>query len=459
MTDAKQSIKAAIDSGTLVGETENGINVFKGIPYAKPPVGDLRWMPPQMPDKWEGERQATQYALPCIQPVNPDGKTPNGGGVWGETSEDSLYLNVFAPADAKNAPVMVWFHGGAFFLGAGHLGSYNGSAFAKNGVIIVTVNYRLGTLGYFAHPAITKAAGPNDDLGSYGTMDAIAALQWVQRNIEQFGGDKNNVTAFGQSAGGMLVINLLTLPERTNGLFAKAGVQSGSMLRPGMSLSAAEERGVEIAKKLGLSDADASLEELRTIPAQTFLSDRSTSMGVALEGINDGRFISQPVADVFESGNMVKVPLIIGSNNGEGGFKNARKIAGMMSKHAPSFLYQFAYVPEWQKAERPNGAPHAAEIVYAFDSWKTSVFYTPKVNDTDLGMAKQMNSCWVDFAKANVEVNALKGANGFSWPKYDDKTDQAAVFGVKPSLTKAADLPDGPSREAMRRAAMTMAPN
>lgn len=457
MSEEKQSIKVTIDSGVLVGETENGINVFKGIPYARPPVGDLRWMPPQMPDKWEGERDATEFALPCIQPVNPDGKTPNGGGVWGETSEDSLYLNVFAPADAKNAPVMVWIHGGAFFLGAGHLGSYNGTSFANSGVIIVTINYRLGILGYFAHPAITRAAGPDDDLGSYGTMDAIEALRWVQRNIGQFGGDKGNVTVFGQSAGGLMVINLLANPQRTNGLFSKAGVHSGAFLSPGGSLKDAEAKGAEVANKLGLPGVNATLEDLRAIPAHTFTADRSTAIGIGMGGITDGRFMVKSAAEAFDTGDIAKVPLIIGSNNGEGGFKSARKVAGLMSQYAPSFLYQFAYVPEWQIADRPNGAPHAAEIVYTFNSWKTSVFYDPRVNETDLDVAKQMNSCWAAFAKATADLDSLTGNDGFTWPKYNDQTDSVAVFGEKPKLAKAGDLPDGPPPERMRRG--TMAPN
>jgi len=229
------------------------------------------------------------------------------------------------------------------------------------------------------------------------------------------------------------------------------------MLSPGVSLTDAEGKGAEIANKLGLPGADATLEELRAIPAHTFTEDRSTSVGVGMGGITDGRLMTKSAAEAFETGDIVKVPLIIGSNNGEGGFKNARKVAGLMSKYAPSFLYQFAYVPKWQKTERPNGAPHAAEIVYAFDSWKTSIFYTPQVNETDLGVAKQMNACWVAFAKSDVNTDSLTGNNGFTWPKYKDEMDDAAVFSEKPMLVKAKDLPDGPPPGAMRRG--TMAPN
>jgi para-nitrobenzyl esterase len=141
------AVKVTIDTGVLVGESKDGVESFRGIPFAKPPIGQLRWQPPQMVDKWNGDRDATQFKLPSPQPNNPDGKTPNGGGVSGATSEDCLYVNVHAPASAKNAPVMVWLYGGASYLGGGHLGSYNAPSFAKNGVIVVTANYRLGPLG------------------------------------------------------------------------------------------------------------------------------------------------------------------------------------------------------------------------------------------------------------------------------------------------------------------------
>jgi len=452
---ADTSVKISIDSGILVGESDDGVNVFKGIPYAKSPVGHLRWAPPQLPERWEGERDVTQYALPCPQSTNPDGKTRNGGGVCGETSEDCLYLNVFSPANAKDAPVMLWVHGGAFFLGAGNLGSYNGSVYAKNGIVIVTINYRLGSLGYFTHPAITRAAAPDEDLGSYGTMDAVAALKWIQRNIGKFGGDKDNVTVFGQSAGGIMVLNLLSIPS-AKGLFAKAVVQSGAFLMPEVFMADAEKRGAEIATKLGLPGADATLEQLRDIPAVKFGEDRSTATGVGMGGPVDGRFKVMTTVDALESGRIISVPLMIGSNNGERGFNNARKVASNMSKRAPSFLYQFTYVPEWQKEARPNGAPHAAEIAYVFGSWDYSDYRDPRMNEADRLVAKQMNSCWVAFAKADANVQSLTCADGFSWPKYDDSGDYAVVFEEKPKLVKSKTLPDGVAPVGQRG---SMAPN
>src|SRR5215218_6446440 len=168
-------VKAKVESGTLVGQEEGGIRTFRGVPFAKAPVGELRWAPPQIPAKWTADRDATSFQLPCPQPINANG-TVNGGGVSGATSEDCLYLNVWAPANAKNAPVMLWLYGGAGTLGAGHLGSYQGTSFAKQGVIIVTINYRLGNLGNFAHPALTKARKAGEPMSNYALMDAISGL-------------------------------------------------------------------------------------------------------------------------------------------------------------------------------------------------------------------------------------------------------------------------------------------
>jgi para-nitrobenzyl esterase len=439
-------VTVKIDAGPLVGATADGVSTFKGVPFAKPPLGALRWKAPQAPEKWREPRDATQFQLPCVQPTDPEGKRPNGGGVSGKTSEDCLYLNVFAPANAKRAPVMLWLYGGASYLGGAHLGGYNGEAFAKQGVIIVTINYRLGPLGYFAHPALTKAAAADEWLGSYALMDAVEALRWTQRNIAKFGGDPGNVTVFGQSAGGGMVINLLSIPS-AKGLFAKAGVQSGASLRPATSLADAEKAGVELATNLGLPSETATLEQLRSIPAEKF-ADRSVATRIASP--IDGRFRTKATVDALADGSATFVPLFIGSNNGEGGFDNARKVAAAMSAKAPAFLYQFAYVPEWRKEAQPQGAPHSAEIVYVFDSWKFSSSGDPRVNDADRQVAKYASSCWVAFAKADVKARSLSCADGFTWPAYAADSDEAAVFTAKPGVTKSMTLKNGPPPGAPR---------
>jgi para-nitrobenzyl esterase len=272
-------VKATIDTGVLVGETGDGVNIFRGVPFAKPPVGALRWKAPQKADAWPGERAAVANEAPCPQPVNPDGKTANGGGVSGVQSEDCLYLTVYAPANANKAPVVVWLYGGASYLGAGHLGSYNGSANAKQGVITIPINYRLGALGNFAHPALTKEAGAKDPLGSFALMDAVAALEWVKRNAAAFGGDPNNVTVAGQSAGAAMVVNLLSIPS-AKGLYQKAIVQSGALLSPGRSLADNEKRGVEAATALGLPE-NATAAQLRAVSAQTFAANEKTRPGLS----------------------------------------------------------------------------------------------------------------------------------------------------------------------------------
>jgi para-nitrobenzyl esterase len=435
-------VKVSIDSGVLVGEAKDGVHSFKGIPFAKPPIGPLRWQPPQTVEKWKGERDATQFKLPCPQPTNPDGKTPNGGGVSGKTSEDCLYLNVHAPASAKNAPVMVWLYGGASYLGAGHLGSYNAPSFAKNGVVIVTTNYRLGPLGGFAHPALTKAAKKDEPLGSYALMDAIATLQWVQRNIEKFGGSKRNVTLFGQSAGGGMVLSLLGIPS-AKGLFAKAGIQSGAALRPATPLDAAEKQGSEWAAEMGIDGLTATAEQLRAIAVDKFAASARTSR--FLGSPVDNRFRTQSTQEAFKAGTANYVPLIIGSNNGEGGFDGARAVATAMSPKAPAFLYQFAYVPEWRQKEQSQGAPHSAEIVYVFDSWDyTSLRVEGAVQPIDRETAKRVNSCWVAFAKADVTAKSLNCGDGFTWPAFTETGDDAARLGAMFEVVKSKTLPNGP---------------
>jgi para-nitrobenzyl esterase len=447
-------VKVSIDAGTLVGESTDGVNSFKGVPFAKPPVGELRFAAPQKPDKWKGDRDATQFQLPCSQPTNPDGKTPNGGGVTGITAEDCLYLNLHAAANAKNAPVMVWLYGGASYVGGAHLGSYNAPSFAKNGVIIVTANYRLGPLGSLSHPAISKAAKSNDAVANYALMDAVAALEWVQRNIGKFGGDKKNVTLFGQSAGGGMVVGLLGTPS-AKGLFAKAGIQSGAALRPAMNLEAAEKAGSEWATKMGLDGANATLEQLRAVPVEKFLTGRELagSLGTPV----DGRFKTKSTQDAFKDGSANYVPLIIGSNNGEGGFDGARTVATAMSAKAPVFLYQFAYVPEWRKQEQPQGAPHSAEIVYVFDSWHTtSLRVNGTVQAADKDMAKRVNSCWAAFAKAAADAKSLNCGDGFTWPAFTAENDEAARLAAKFEVVKSKTLPNGPPAGAPRG---SMAPN
>ncbi|HEY9234758.1 MAG TPA: carboxylesterase family protein, partial [Phenylobacterium sp.] len=233
-----QAPKVKVESGVLAGASTERADIFRNVPYAAPPVGDLRWAPPKRPLAWSSERDATTNGPSCPQKMNEDG-SPNEGSANGPVSEDCLQLNVFAPKGAKKAPVMVWIHGGSHRTGAGWV--YDGQNFARDGVILVAINYRLGPLGYFAHPAITKAAG-KAPVGNYGLMDQIAALEWVQRNIAAFGGDPANVTLFGESAGGSSTLAILAAPK-AKGLFQRAAVQSGGGWSPPKTLAAKEAEG------------------------------------------------------------------------------------------------------------------------------------------------------------------------------------------------------------------------
>jgi para-nitrobenzyl esterase len=434
---AAEPVKVRIDSGVLVGSTDNGVNIFKGVPFAKPVVGDLRWQPPQRPDPWKGDRQATEFGLPCPQPINADG-TVNGGGVKGQTSEDCLTLNVWAPKNARNAPVMVWLYGGAGYLGAGHLGSYQGDSFARDGVVVVTINYRLGALGTFAHPALTKAAKPGEALVNYQLMDVIAALQWVQRNAASFGGDKSNVTLFGQSAGGSLVSMALASPA-AKGLFQKAIIHSGANLAGGQTVAAAEANGVKIATALGAPGAVATLAQLRAIPADAFPANPATRAGVG--STLDGVVRTTSLRDALTNRTAADVPVIVGSNNGEPGASGANDIVNLAKDgNAGAWQYYFTYVPARKRANQPQGAIHSDEIGYAFDSLKTAARGGPDTTDQDRAVAAEMHSCWVAFAKMPATSKSIACKNGFTWPARSSDNDVVAQFGDQPALAKAQPI-------------------
>ena len=437
--------KVKIDAGTLVGEEQDGVRVFRGVPFAKPPVGALRWAAPQKPASWPGERAAVAFEPPCPQPVNIDQKTANGGGVSGVQSEDCLYLNVYAPANATKAPVVVWLYGGASFLGAGHLGSYNGTNNAKAGVITVSINYRLGPLGTFAHPALTKEGGKGGT-ASYALMDAVAALEWVKRNAAAFGGDPDNVTIAGQSAGAAMVVNLLSIPK-AKGLYQKAVIQSGALLSPSRPLAEIEAKGIEAADAFGLGGKNATAAQLRSISAQSMVAHPLTQRGFSPP--IDGKFKTTSTIDALNAGTEIDVPVLVGSNSGEGGFDGARTIAKLAGDSgAGAWLYNFAYVPAFRKAEWTKGAIHSAELMFTFDAVDTSSWSQSaagKADAADRAMAKTVNSCWVAFYKMDPKAKAFSCADGFSWPSYTDSDDSATQFqATGPKVVKSKTIPNGP---------------
>ncbi|HYS36803.1 MAG TPA: carboxylesterase family protein, partial [Pseudonocardiaceae bacterium] len=269
--------------GALLGTTTAGVNQFLGVPYAAPPVGGLRWQPPQPAARWSGVRAATAFAPHCAQPVSGFGQ--------GSTSEDCLFLNVFTPSGhrAANLPVMVWIHGGA--LVAGESNDYPGAGLVADGAIVVTINYRLGALGFLAHPALANS--PGGPSGDYGLMDQQAALHWVQRTIRAFGGNPHDVTIFGESAGGLSVLSQLASPT-AHGLFAKAIVESGAYNPVQASLATAEATGQAFAAKAGCADQTAAC--LRDLPVTTILANEDTS---GYTPNIDGKVLTQSLRPAF----------------------------------------------------------------------------------------------------------------------------------------------------------------
>lgn len=433
-------VRVQTKAGGLVGVAETEVNVFRGVPYAKPPVGHLRWAPPQ-PFAWRGDRRADAFEPPCLQ--RTEGDRRNGGGVAGFTAEDCLYLNIWAPGAARKAPIMVWLYGGGGTMGAGSLPTYDGKAFARDGVVLVTINYRLGALGGFAHPALTRAAKPGEGLGNYHLMDAMAALRWIRANAAAFGGDPGNVTVFGESAGATMVANLMTSPM-AKGLFDKAIVQStGSLPTPGTPLDRAEARGAELAARLGLPGADATLEQLRAQAAEAIIADRT--LGAGLRTILDGRVKTKSILDSFASGAAIDVPLMIGTNSDEGRLSGTQRVATHAMSGQPVWQYFFDYVPDWRRSEQPNGVPHAGEIPYVFDTLaadRAGAKMTPR----DQAVAARVHSCWVAFAKAAKGTRTLSCAGDFAWPARTDANGRAvAIFEESPRLGRADALRSPPN--------------
>jgi para-nitrobenzyl esterase len=305
---------AVTAQGTVAGILVDGLKLFRGIPYAQPPVGARRWKAPGPPDTWQGLRDATDFGPSCVQPLSETASIYADNPA--SMSEDCLTLNIWAPKDAANAPVIVWIFGGALQRGQSASPLYDGATYAHRGVVFVSINYRLGVLGWLAHPALS-AESPDRVSGNYGLLDQIQALRWVQQNIAAFGGDPGNVTIMGESAGALSVAYLLASPG-ARGLFHKAIAESPNirpfpmLARSIYGLPSAEQTGLAFAAHVGAADLPA----LRAMDAID-LTKASIEARFWPQGTVDGKVLPGQLVDIFDAGEQAHVPLLAGFNGGE----------------------------------------------------------------------------------------------------------------------------------------------
>lgn len=458
---------ARTEQGVLVGAAAQGVESYKGVPFALPPVGPLRWRMPQAPERWDGERSAADYGAICIQP--PSNGDPGVGPL--PMSEDCLTLNVWTPVDrgGEPLPVMVWIHGGGYNNGSGTAGLYDGANLAKRGVVVVTINYRLGRLGFFDHPALAAERAAGEPAANYGLMDQIAALQWVRDNAAAFGGDPGNVTIFGESAGGAAVTQLMIAPS-ARGLFHRAVVQSGmgrqrsaelALDRPGRP--SAQSLGRTWARGAGLP-VEATADDLRAVPAERLLNPMPAFYSDNL--IVDGLVLTEDVAEAFAAGRQAPVPLILGANSAEfwwirpsdagaygrtddamteaehdallaayGGaegydqhvvsdliFNEPERYLARLHAAAghPTYLYRFDVVPD-SNPEPSGGATHASERPYVFDNLHT---VGRPMGERDDRAATAMADYWTTFA-ARGNPNAPGRP---VWPEFGAAPDRLLDF-------------------------------
>jgi para-nitrobenzyl esterase len=456
------------DSGLVSGTpgSSDDVRVYKGIPFAAPPVGDLRWRAPQPPAHWEGVRKAEQFSPVCMQqqrgPAAASGPAP---------SEDCLYLNVWTAAKApgERRPVIVWTYGGAFTGGAGSVPMYNGEALAKKGVVVVTYNYRLGVFGFLAHPELTKESGHNAS-GNYAMMDMATVLRWVQKNIANFGGDPKRVTIDGESAGAMLVSAMVGSPEG-KGLFQRAIAQSGAWMGISINHMTTLAQAEEAGQKLAQAEGAASIAALRAKPADELLKNSRGPFGIVV----DGWLVPEDLSLTYAHHKENDVDILVGSNRDEGTFfsrapSSAEQFSGTAKKRfsdmadaylklypassdaeagtsllasfrdemgwhmrtwaqlqsargkGKAYLYYFTHVPPSAPGQPSRGATHTADLAYMFDNPPPNVTWT----DTDRQLAETMSSYWVNFA-ATGDPNG-KGLP--EWPAFKAKTgDKTLVLG------------------------------
>ena len=359
--------------GAVQGTWDGDVASFRGIPYAEAPVGELRWRAPVPKAAWDGTRDATAFGDSCFQPQSQ----PVPGNIYhddvGTMSEDCLSLNVWTPAEARDAPVFVWIHGGSLLTGSSSLGMYDGARLAREGVVVVTINYRLGALGFLAHPELSAETDENVS-GNYGFLDQIEALRWVERNIGAFGGDPDNVTIAGESAGGLSAMYLMTSPL-ARGLFDKAVMQSAYMISaPSLREDrhghpAAEPHGRELQAALGA----AGIAEMRAIAPRT-ITDRAAATGYRTYPTVDGHVVPRQVVESFDRGEQAAIPILAGFNAGE-----TRSLRVLLPK-APASAADY---------ERAIGAAYGADASRFLD-----IYPSASMDESMLGVVRDALYGW-----------------------------------------------------------------
>ena len=463
---AQTEALAETAAGTVRGESIGTTRVFKGIPYALPAVGVLRWKPPVAMPSWTGVRDATHFGAACMQPK------PRSGSLYSEelpaVSEDCLFLNVWTSTSARNSPVFVWIHGGALTTGSSSERLYDGAKLAARGVVVVSINYRLGILGYLAHPQLSAESSDRVS-GNYGLLDQIEALRWVKRNIAAFGGNPAKVTIAGESAGALSVMYLMASPQ-AHGLFSKAIAQSAYMISmPELKRARFGEQAAEaIGSRLALTLGSPNIADLRSIDAGKLTEDAART-GYFPLGTVDGHVLPRQLVEVFERGEQARVPILAGFNSGEirslrflappapsdaatyeaairkryadlaeeflrlypssrleesvlattrdalYGWTSERLVTKQTAQGQPSYLYFFDH--GYPAADAANlHAFHASELPYAFGTMDRTPPLWPKVPDAakEAALSEAMIDYWTSFASAG-EPSAK---NQPAWPAY-----------------------------------------
>lgn len=488
----KQKIVHA-PAGALRGALADGQHVFKGIPYALPPVGERRWKPPAEVPVWHDVRDATHFGPACQQPSAP------AGSIYSETypvmSEDCLSLNIWTPVESKNAPVFVWIHGGNLIRGSSQQEMFDGANLAKRGIVVVTINYRLGVFGYFAHRELS-AESPEGVSGNYGLLDQIAALHWVQRNIAAFGGNAANVTIAGESAGGLAILHLLASP-RAHGLYAKAIVQSASLMnipalkRAEFGLPSGEALGDQFVAAAGAK----GVADLRALDSNS-ITTLAQQARFASTAVVDGRVLPRQLVETFDRGEQAHVPLMTGFTSGEirtmrtvlnppppdgaqynaGQYEDAirknygeladaflryypsteieqsilaavrdgffawtsqRLVRNQAALGLPTYLYYFDH--GYPAADGAGiHAFHASEVPYMFGTIDRTTALWPKIPDTqaERDLSAAMVDYWASFARSGVP----SARNQPDWPSHNK---QAAYMTFAGEPRVAADLMPG----------------